>query len=397
MKKVLLIVFMFVLTIPVYGLENVKYKYYRLNRVNGPLVFKNEANEEFPLIDEENPIKGELSELSLEKPELKDGREIYEYDGYHYLQIPLIDEIEIRTDSLSSISQIRISLLNGEVNYETESDGNLGHDEKANFVLSRPVTLNNLMIKYRTGVGDNFHWIVIDFKSEGIIASSCYISAAADSNHSLTGNRSVLNDSALKNVYLPEKSENTNLKYVGETKLYQYFDYQYQSYKIEKEYYPDYLSEPIGDYIYKDSDDYIIVNDELDNENSNEESSNVVLEESKSFEKNDKNYLDTIDNALVNDVKEIPKKIENKKLNESNTKDKIDSPDTSVLSPKQYQSVLKVDDKKTSSNGVNTKVYYYFVLVLLVILLLIMLKIRNRFRQSYRWYLKSSIFFGKNG
>ena len=120
-----------------------------------------------------------------------------------------------------------------------------------------------------------------------------------------------------------------------------------------------------------------------------------MLEESKSFEKNDKNYLDTIDNALVNDVKEIPKKIENKKLNESNTKDKIDSPDTSVLSPKQYQSVLKVDDKKTSSNGVNTKVYYYFVLVLLVILLLIMLKIRNRFRQSYRWYLKSSIFLGK--
>ena len=180
-----------------------------------------------------------------------------------------------------------------------------------------------------------------------------------------------------------------------ETKLYQYFDYQYQSYKIEKEYYPDYLNEPIGNYIYKDSDDYIIVNDELDNENSNEESSNVVLEESKSFEKNDKNYLDTIDNALVNDVKEIPKKIENKKLNESNTKDKIDSPDTSVLSPKQYQSVLKVDDKKTSSNGVNTKVYYYFVLVLLVILLLIMLKIRNRFRQSYRWYLKSSIFLGK--
>ena len=119
MKKVLLIVFMFVLTIPVYGLENVKYKYYRLNRVNGPLVFKNEVNEEFPLIDEENPIKGELSELSLEKPELKDGREIYEYDGYHYLQIPLIDEIEIRTDSLSSISQIRISLLNGEEEVES--------------------------------------------------------------------------------------------------------------------------------------------------------------------------------------------------------------------------------------------------------------------------------------
>ncbi len=55
MKKILLIVFLCVLTVPVYGLENIKYKYYRLNKVEGPLVFKGEASEDFPMIDENNP------------------------------------------------------------------------------------------------------------------------------------------------------------------------------------------------------------------------------------------------------------------------------------------------------------------------------------------------------
>ena len=152
MKKFLFLVFLLMLVVPVKGLENDgtvvrKYKYYRLNKVLGPIVLKDEVSDKFPLIDENQYFEEQLSELLPVKPLEKDGRKIYEYDGYHYLQIPLIDEIEIRTDSLSSISQIRISLFNGEVNYETESDGNLGHDEKANFVLSRPVTLNNLMIK----------------------------------------------------------------------------------------------------------------------------------------------------------------------------------------------------------------------------------------------------------
>ena len=81
MKKVLLFVFMFLLAFPVKGLENDintirKYKYYRLNKVMGPMVLKNKVNNEYPLIDEKNYILDDLSELSVDKPSEMDGRKI---------------------------------------------------------------------------------------------------------------------------------------------------------------------------------------------------------------------------------------------------------------------------------------------------------------------------------
>ena len=57
MKKFLFLVFLLMLVVPVKGLENDgtvvrKYKYYRLNKVLGPIVLKDEVSDKFPLIDE---------------------------------------------------------------------------------------------------------------------------------------------------------------------------------------------------------------------------------------------------------------------------------------------------------------------------------------------------------
>ena len=100
MKKILLFVFMMLVLIPVHGLESNntirKYKYYRLNEVLGPMVFKNEVTDEFPLINENNYIEGELSELSTERPLKQDGRKIYEYDAFHYSKVLSVNKIEIK-------------------------------------------------------------------------------------------------------------------------------------------------------------------------------------------------------------------------------------------------------------------------------------------------------------
>lgn len=375
MKKFLLVVFLLVLTVPVYGLENsIKYKYYRLNKVMGPLVFKDDISEEFPLIDEANPVKTKLSELSINKPMEKDGREIYEFDGYHYLKVPMIDSLEIVVGSNSNIYNIYITSVNGEIEFKSDNDGSLDSNETGNFSFS-PTNINDLIINLQTGGGDNFHFVTLYFKSNNVIVSSLKTSARPSANHTFKGTQSILQEKSFENVYFTDEQNDDNLIYQGQVKLYQYFDYQYQSYKLEKEYYPDYLSEPFEDYIYRDDNDYII-EEVLDNDNESTSISASNIPDTK-----------TVDNG---EVKNLVKKIENKNqfLDKKIPEVIVDNdvPNINKEKPKQYQSVLKMDNNKTISNKVdNSKMYTYFILVILVILLLLMLKVRNRLKNSFRW------------
>ncbi len=375
MKKFLLVVFLLVLTVPVYGLENsIKYKYYRLNKVMGPLVFKDDISEEFPLIDEANPVKTKLSELSINKPMEKDGREIYEFDGYHYLKVPMIDSLEIVVGSNSNIYNIDITSVNGEIEFKSDNDGSLDSNETGNFSFS-PTNINDLIINLQTGGGDNFHFVTLYFKSNNVIVSSLKTSARPSANHTFKGTQSILQEKSFENVYFTDEQNDDNLIYQGQVKLYQYFDYQYQSYKLEKEYYPDYLSEPFEDYIYRDDNDYII-EEVLDNDNESTSISASNIPDTK-----------TVDNG---EVKNLVKKIENKNqfLDKKIPEVIVDNdvPNINKEKPKQYQSVLKMDNNKTISNKVdNSKMYTYFILVILVILLLLMLKVRNRLKNSFRW------------
>ena len=374
MKKFLLVVFLLVLTVPVYGLENsIKYKYYRLNKVMGPLVFKDDISEEFPLIDEANPVKTKLSELSINKPMEKDGREIYEFDGYHYLKVPMIDSLEMVVGSNSNIYNIDITSVNGEIEFKSDNDGSLDSNETGNFSFS-PTNINDLIINLQTGGGDNFHFVTLYFKSNNVIVSSLKTSARPSANHTFKGTQSILQEKSFENVYFTDEQNDDNLIYQGQVKLYQYFDYQYQSYKLEKEYYPDYLSEPFEDYIYRDDNDYII-EEVLDNDNESTSISASNIPDTK-----------TVDNG---EVKNLVKKIENKNqfLDKKIPEVIVDNdvPNINKEKPKQYQSVLKMDNNKTISNKVdNSKMYTYFILVILVILLLLMLKVRNRLKNSFR-------------
>lgn len=394
MKKFLLIVFMLLLTIPVNGLENgnVKYKYYRLNKVMGPLVFKGEVNEEFPLIDEENAIKTEPSELLTNKPEEKEGREINEYDGYHYLKVPLIDSIEIEVFPTYSISNINVMSLNGDIEVNSDNDGSLADGEKGNFWLSKSVDLKDLVISLKTGSDGEYHSFNVYFKSNNIIVSKLIISMRPGVNSYIYGNQSVLDTGELESVYFTEKQDDQNLIYKGPIKLYQYSDYKYQSYKLEKEYYPEYLSEPFEDYIYRDDNDYIIEESDIEGNTDDNEESDIK-------ENTDDNIKDEQISNLENDNINVPldngpieiKALDNEnkiKYLEDNAKTNIktETPKTNVNKPKQYQSVLKTSNGQKVSNKVsNNKTYFYFILVILIVLLLLMLKIRKRLKNSYRW------------
>lgn len=390
MKKIVLFVLALILTIPVYGLENtnVKYKYYRLNKVLGPLVFTGESNEEFPMI-EDNPIKGSMSDLSMDKPLEKEGREVFEYDGYHYLKIPKIDEINVTAGINSNVYNIEISSTSEDIKYVTEGDGNLDSYESMNFVLESPTDLNDLIINLRTGDGDNYHFVTIKYISKGVVIKSTLTSARPSANHSFLGSQGMLNPSTLENVYSTVRLEDDDLIYQDDVKLYQYFDYQYQTYKLVREYYPEYLSGPIDDYIYRDDEDYIV--DVIDEQESNDEE--IKDEEvdgnadddqvATILENNEQDSVLSKKNAVIKPLT-IPPKNNKASLTKYN---EVQNPEKKIIDskPKQYENILKIDDKKSVSNEVDNNKAYYFVLVLLIILLLVMLKIRGRLKKCYGW------------
>lgn len=372
MKKVLFLVFLLMMLVPVKGLENDqnimrRYKYYRLNKVLGPFVQRSEVNDDFPLIDEESYTEGELSELSINKPLEQLDRKIYEYDGYHYLKTPQVNIIEIKMVSEGIISDIKIENLGKEI--ECESGNNiLTGSSLVKYDLNGDFNLNNLVIKGNSADGKDTHSFKIYFKNgEKLVAEMSAMTFLKDIM--LYGNSASIKLNAYEDIYSLDKlSTSFNLSYKGEVKLYQYQDYKYQSYKLEREYYDQYLNEPFEDYIYKDENDYIdipiISNDNLEN---------LIKEDSFQRE------VSTTKNPKIEvmDIKNLP--LENISTDKS----------LSVKLPTHYQHVLKLDNKKKASKNIsnvnNTNhLYDYFKILVLFILLILMLKLKNKVKEYSR-------------
>ena len=372
MKKFLFLVFLLMLVVPVKGLENDesvvrKYKYYRLNKVLGPIVLKSEINDEFPLIDEEQYFEGELSELSPNKPLEQSGRKLYEYDGYHYLKTPQINTIEIKMSSDGIIGNIKIKNSNKEIAYESSHDSLTGNSS-VRYDLKGNYNLSDLAITGQCEDDKDIHSLYIYFKQDDKLVSE--LSALTFSKDIiLYGNASKIKLNAYDDIYSLDKIDSTaNLTYKGEVKLYQYQDYKYQSYKLEKEYYDQYLTEPFEDYIYKDEKDYIdvpVINNvfnqtDLIKEQPIAEESNEVIPES-----NEISFMNVKTPAL-----------------ENTSKDKS----SQVTLPTQYQHVLKVDNKKTTSDVASTNYFYdYLKIAILIILLILTLKLKNKVKEYSRW------------
>ena len=374
MKKILLFVFMMLVLIPVHGLESNntirKYKYYRLNEVLGPMVFKNEVTDEFPLINENNYIEGELSELSTERPLKQDGRKIYEYDGFHYSKVLSVNKIEIKVSKGYMLSDVVIESINGKIDYENNDDNNiLTSDKIVTYKLKEATDLKNLIIRCK-GIGDTDKYLFTivfkhDDKTVSEIGAGVYLEDIV-----IYGKNAPIRTNAYENIYSLEKLDDSNLIYKGTVKLYQYQDYKYQSYKLEREYYNEYLSEPIEDYIYRDDNDYIdIIENNLFEETIT--NNNLITDD----------FIDkqSVVKKTSNDVKE------NISLTPKNDVTKSSKDKSNVQLPIQYDNVLKISNKTSANKVKDKKIYYYFILVILVVLLLIALRIKNKLKKCYRW------------
>lgn len=376
MKKILLFVFMMLVLIPVHGLESNntirKYKYYRLNEVLGPMVFKNEVTDEFPLINENNYIEGELSELSMERPLKQDGRKIYEYDGFHYSKVLSVNKIEIKVSKGYMLSDVVIESINGKIDYENNDDNNiLTSDKIVTYKLKEATDLKNLIIRCK-GIGDTDKYLFTivfkhDDKTVSEIGAGVYLEDIV-----IYGKNATIRTNAYENIYSLEKLDDSNLIYKGTVKLYQYQDYKYQSYRLEREYYNEYLSEPIEDYIYRDDNDYIdIIENNLFEETITNKSNNLITDD----------FIDKqpVVKKTSNDVKE------NISLTPKNDVTKSSKDKSNVQLPIQYDNVLKISNKTSANKVKDKKIYYYFILVILVVLLLIALRIKNKLKKCYRW------------
>ena len=374
MKKILLFVFMMLVLIPVHGLESNntirKYKYYRLNEVLGPMVFKNEVTDEFPLINENNYIEGELSELSMERPLKQDGRKIYEYDGFHYSKVLSVNKIEIKVSKGYMLSDVVIESINGKIDYENNDDNNiLTSDKIVTYKLKEATDLKNLIIRCK-GIGDTDKYLFTivfkhDDKTVSEIGAGVYLEDIV-----IYGKNAPIRTNAYENIYSLEKLDNSNLIYKGTVKLYQYQDYKYQSYKLEREYYNEYLNEPIEDNIYRDNNDYIdIIENNLFEETIT--NNNLITDD----------FIDkqSVVKKTSNDVKE------NISLTPKNDVTKSSKDKSNVQLPIQYDNVLKISNKTSANKVKDKKIYYYFILVILVVLLLIALRIKNKLKKCYRW------------
>ena len=379
MKKFLLFVFMFMLVIPVKGLENEntirKYKYYRLEKVEGPFVLKTEENEEYPLIDEESYIEEALSELSIDKPEEKEGRKIYEYDGFHYARLLKANKVEIKVSEGYALKNVSIESSDGEVYYSNKDATTINGGSTNTYELNKLYDFRDLTIKANPGNDKDIQTFYICFKYNDQVISEIAISTLSK-NIKVPGTYGNIKENAYEDIYT--LNELDDLIYKGPVKLYQYQDYKYQSYKLVREYYDEYLTEPFEDYIYKDEDDFIdvLINNTIDS-NTNE----LVL----------------VNNKVSEDIQTKPETNEIVKTNNepSNTDNKIKESVSSSSKnniPTQSGKIVNVKNKPINKKTSNENIYYYFLLVILIILLLLAIKCKNKLKEQYGWY-EFIIFF----
>ena len=206
------------------------------------------------------------------------------------------------------------------------------------------------------------------FKYNDKIISEIAISTFSK-NIRIPGTYGEIKKDAYEDIYVLNEVEDDDLIYKGPVKLYQYQDYKYQSYKLVREYYDEYLTEPFENYIYKDEDDFI---DVVISDTNDSNTDGLVLLNNKVSEDS---YVKTENKKIVNTNNE-PIKTENKVKENMNSSSKNNI-------PTQSGKVVNIKSKPLTNKTDNKNVYYYFLLVILIILLLLAIKCKNKLKEQY--------------
>lgn len=346
MKKILLIFLLLLTCGQAYALENDGrlFKYYKINKVLGEYKDLDDNN----LFDLNDFKKSKLSDVSVNKPELKNGRNIYEYDGYHYLETLKVNCIRFTASNMDKITNLTVGDGKGELSFEKTLDNDV-----LLISLDGEYNLNDLYLSFKSGK-DSSHEIKIEFLNNDIVISCVASWVYSDVFAYFMGKDYPIYPEAYKDVYSKELLDDNYLTFVGKVKLYDYEDYQYRTYKLEKEYYSDYLKAPFGEYVYKDESDYIdCLNNSYNVENNNDNVPSGNVSEKKL------NY--------------VKSSLDNGNFNNKKTEDKTLSPSKSIYYKVNRPIYTKTDNKKMD--------YKLILLYILILLLILMIKVKNRLKR----------------
>lgn len=337
-----------------------RYKFYKLNKVIGPYLKEGVTLDDYPYLDKENFVYGDYSEYSFDKPLEVPLRETETKMMNHYKMAGPIDYITVRATNGDIYLDNFIFLYRGEpVDYEIiglENDLPLiKSGDSVSFKLQRKVGLAELEIRVK-GTGENGD----DYKTHFSLGTDKQVYQTILS--SIPGNSVIV---LYCNGFRPlvyddyysfaEIKPNKFISFVDEVKVYRYRDVMYQSYKLEKEYYPEYLVNGTGEYIYKEKMEY--------KDYYAKRTRNIIDE--KTF--NDK--LLKAEEISMPKVSNLVSVLEDRSL-ESETGDNYDSSDKVFNSPLKGE---KIAEEKMS--------IWYFIgplLILFGIIILVLSKLYKR-------------------
>ncbi len=351
-----------------------RYKYYKLERENGP--FSETSSLEYPFIDYDTYKYTDFSELSFDMPEEKEGREIVQEWGYKYAKLKDINFIEIKNFWINSfkIEEFKLLYDGKELDYDisnksTGSFDSLENDESIYINLPCDLDISLLDVVLRVsgdGVNDYRMMFRTGYNDE-IYTNNFY---TFDENFSLLWDSKDVHlinyVTTMEEFYSSVPLEISNIvAFRRAGPVYKYRDTVYQTYKEKKVYYDDYLSSAYMDYIYKDDllfkDFYAyrvrcIIDDSKENDDV---SSDVSIDFSDNV-LDTKDTLDTNDTLSKSDFPLVTSSVISASAKEDNL---------SVVSSKPSVPLKKEEVSYESSNDL----FYYFGFILLFILLILIL------------------------
>ena len=361
-----------------------RYKYYKTNKEMGPYLLES-ANSDYEYIDYDDYILSAPSQILYEKPD-DTNRVVKIKKEYEYKRVKPINYFKIsvpKTAFSMQISNFRIYDGDKEItNYETvgyftnfsqnPAPSYINPNGWLHFRLKEDVYLDELKISFDI-VSDNVleYTLIAGHNDKPYENTNVYINDSFKyqniNKYTFNFKDGSLNEPEFEYFYsFLEEESNVLIKTGQEREIYQYQDKLYRHYNLEKIYNDEYTKDAVGDYIYKDENDYklyyayrtrsILEDNLLSTANNLIPANNILPLNKQNTEKTN------IDNSLE------------KELVEGKTIDDYSRP----LEKINYTKANPIKQKTVMNENLLYLLYFFIFLILSIILLLLSKHYKNK-------------------
>ncbi len=235
-----------------------RYKYYKYEKELGG--YGENDSLDYPYFDKDDYIYTEYSNVSLDKPEIKEGRVIETVLGHHYSKIKDINFILFHISMGFAVLDDFEVLYKGEpIDYDTEFT-----KATSDFKIEQE---GSILLRFADKIDIRYITVSFNVIEAGGNLTSIGITTGYDDekytyySYNRSANTSVYwkpldlpgYASSYEDYYSEELSPiGRACRHIDDVTLYKYKDIMYHNYNLIKIYSDDYLSEPFEDYIYRD-------------------------------------------------------------------------------------------------------------------------------------------------